>query len=102
MNTEDAKKEIENLFGMNDKSEPLNPENEKIMNEKLDEYLSSSVMDKEETIELLRVVVARARWMREEGESDMRSIIFMVDGIITALRQGKSVDQILEEYDDNE
>ena len=59
-------------------------------------------MDKEETIELLRVVTARARWMREEGESDMRSIIFMVDGIITALRQGKSVDQILEEYDDNE
>lgn len=27
---------------MNDKSEPLNPENEKIMNEKLDEYLRSS------------------------------------------------------------
>ena len=59
-------------------------------------------MDKEETIELLRVVVVRARWMREEGESDMRSIIFMVDGIITALRQGKSVDEILEEYDGDE
>ena len=59
-------------------------------------------MDKEETIELLRVVVARAQWMREEGESDMRSIIYMVDGMISALRQGKSVDQILEEYDDNE
>ena len=27
---------------MNDNSEPLNPENEKIMNEKLDEYLRSS------------------------------------------------------------
>ena len=59
-------------------------------------------MDKEETIELLRVVVARAQWMREEGESDMRSIIYMVGGIISALQQGKSVDQILEEYDDNE
>jgi len=27
---------------MNDKSEPLNPENEEIMNEKLDEYIRSS------------------------------------------------------------
>ena len=59
-------------------------------------------MEKEETIELLRVVIARARWMREEGESDMRSIIYMVDGIITALQEGKSVDEILEEYDGSE
>ena len=59
-------------------------------------------MDKEETIELLRVVTARARWMREEGESDMRSIIDMVSSMISALHQGKSVDEILGEYDDNE
>ena len=59
-------------------------------------------MNKEEAIELLRVVTARARWMREEGESDMRSIIYMVNGMISALQQGKSVDEILEEYDENE
>ena len=59
-------------------------------------------MDKEETIELLRVVIARARWMREEGESDMRSIIDMVSGIISALQEGKSVDEILGEYDEVE
>ena len=59
-------------------------------------------MDKEKTIELLRVVIARAQWMREEGESDMRSIIYMVSGIISDLQQGKSVDEILAEYDDDE
>ena len=59
-------------------------------------------MDKEETIELLRAVTARARWMREEGESDMRSIIDMVSSMISALQEGKSVDEILGEYDDNE
>ena len=59
-------------------------------------------MDKEETIELLRVVTARARWMREEGESDIRSIIDMVSSMISALQEGKSVDEILGEYDDNE
>ena len=59
-------------------------------------------MDKEETIELLRVVTARARWMREEGESDMRSIIDMVSSMISALQEGKSVDEILGEYDENE
>ena len=59
-------------------------------------------MSKEETIELLRVVIARAQWMREEGESDMRSIIYMVSGIISDLQQGKSVDEILAEYDEDE
>ena len=59
-------------------------------------------MDKEETIELLRVVTARARWMREEGESDMRSIIDMVSSMISALQEGKSVDEILGEYDEVE
>jgi hypothetical protein len=59
-------------------------------------------MTKEETIELLRVVIARAQWMREEGESDMRSIIYTVSGIISDLQQGRSVEEILAEYDEDE
>lgn len=59
-------------------------------------------MTNEETIELLRVVISRAQWMREEGESDMRSIIYMVSGLISELQKGKSVNEILAEYKEDE
>lgn len=59
-------------------------------------------MKKEETIELLQAVMARAQWMREEGESDMRSIIYTISGIISGLQQGKPVDEILAEYNEDE
>ena len=40
---------------MEDKTEPLNPENEKIMNEKLDEYLKASIEKLSKSYEEARV-----------------------------------------------
>ena len=49
-------------------------------------------------IEALKLVRNRAQWMRQEGESDMRSIIWLIDGLITDIKSGKSTEEIVAEY----
>ena len=52
-------------------------------------------------IEALVIIRERAQWMREEGESDMRSIIWLIDGIIRDIQAGKSAEQITAYYADD-
>ena len=42
------------------------------------------------TIDVLNIIRKRAQCMREEGESDMRSIIYLVDGLKADIVNGKS------------
>lgn len=53
-------------------------------------------------VEALTIVRARAQWCREEGESDMRSIIWMVDSLLTKIAEGKSAEEIKAYLSDDE
>ena len=53
-------------------------------------------------IEALGIIRKRAQWMRQEGESDMRSIIYLVDGLITDITKGKSREEILSDFEEEE
>ena len=53
-------------------------------------------------IEALDIVRKRAQWMREEGESDMRSILYLINGLIRDIESGKTTEQIMNEYADEE
>lgn len=55
--------------------------------------------------DVLKLVWDRAQWCRENGESDMRSIIYLVDSIRNDIKDKKSREEILanwEEEDDDE
>ena len=49
-------------------------------------------------IDVLNIIRKRAQWMRKEGESDMRSIIYLVDGLKADIVNGKSREEILSEF----
>ena len=53
-------------------------------------------------IEALDIVRKRAQWMREEGESDMRSILYLINGLMRDIESGKTREQIMNEYADEE
>lgn len=53
-------------------------------------------------IEALSIVLDRAQWMRNEGESDMRSIIWLISGLIKDIEAGKSTEEIMAEYADED
>lgn len=53
-------------------------------------------------IEALKIIRTRAQWMREEGESDMRSIIWLTNALIKDIEAGKSTEEIIAEYTDEE
>ena len=53
-------------------------------------------------IEALTIVRERAQWCREEGESDMRSIIWLVDSLLTKISEGKSAEEIKTYLSDDE
>ena len=53
-------------------------------------------------VEALELVRNRAQWCRERGESDMRSIIWMVDAILKKVSEGKSAEEIKEYLSDDE
>jgi len=53
-------------------------------------------------IEALDIVRKRAQWMREEGESDMRSILYLINGLMRDIESGKTTEQIMNEYADEE
>lgn len=40
--------------------------------------------------------------MRSEGESDMRSIIYLASGLIRDIKAGKSAEEIMVEYNEDE
>ena len=55
--------------------------------------------------DVLKLVWDRAQWCRENGESDMRSIIYLVDSIRNDIKANKSREEILadcEEEDEDE
>jgi ubiquitin C-terminal hydrolase len=53
-------------------------------------------------IEALGIIRNRAQWMRQEGESDMRSIIYLVDGLMADITKGKSREEILSDFEEEE
>jgi hypothetical protein len=53
-------------------------------------------------IEALNIVGDRAQWMRNEGESDMRSIIWLISGLINDIEAGKSTEEIMASYADED
>lgn len=50
----------------------------------------------------LDIVLKRARWMREQGESDLRSIIWLCNGLKTDIDAGKTREAILSELQEDE
>lgn len=53
-------------------------------------------------IQALQIILDRAQWMRSEGESDMRSIIYLASGLICDIEAGKSAEEIMAEYNEDE
>lgn len=53
-------------------------------------------------IEALQLIIDRAQWLRSEGESDMRSIIYLASGLIRDIEAGKSAEEIMAEYNDED
>lgn len=53
-------------------------------------------------IEALQLIIDRAQWLRSEGESDMRSIIYLASGLIRDIEAGKSAEEIMAEYNEDE
>jgi hypothetical protein len=53
-------------------------------------------------IEALSIVLNRVQWMRAEGESDLRSIIYLINGLILDVKEGKSLEDVMAEFDDGE
>lgn len=53
-------------------------------------------------IQALQIILDRAQWMRSEGESDMRSIIYLASGLIRDIEAGKSAEEIMADYNDED
>lgn len=53
-------------------------------------------------IEALHIVLERAQYLRSEGESDMRSIIYLASGLIRDIEAGKSAEEIMADYNDED
>ena len=53
-------------------------------------------------IDVLSLVRKQAQAMRENGESDMRSIIYVADYLIKCVEEGKDRDVIIEEFKEEE
>ena len=66
------------------------------------QYLGEDVCMNELTIDVLNIIRKRAQWMREEGESDMRSIIYLVDGLKADIVNGKPREEILSEFEEED
>ena len=51
--------------------------------------------------DVLRLVGNRAQWQREEGETDVRVTLALVDGIESMLAGGKTRDEIITKYQED-
>ena len=52
--------------------------------------------------DILKLLGDRARWCREEGESDMRYITHMAKGISEDINKGLSREEILERWESSD
>ncbi len=52
--------------------------------------------------DVLKLVKDRAQWCRENGESDMRNIISTTRNIESMIKEGKTRDEILAAFFDDE
>lgn len=59
-------------------------------------------MDQLTAQDVLKLVADRAQWCRENGESDMRNILNTTRIIKTMLDEGKTRDEILAYYADDD
>ena len=59
-------------------------------------------MDKLTAEDVIDLVLKRARSMREEGESDLRSIIYLCSGLRADMKSGKTRESILAEMEEDE
>ncbi len=59
-------------------------------------------MDQLTVPDVLKLVSDLAQWCRENGEPDMRNILNMTRSIKTMLDEGKSRDEILARFKDDE
>ena len=55
-----------------------------------------------DSIEALHIVLDRAQGMRSEGESDIRTIIWLINGLIYDIESGKSTEEIMASYADED
>ena len=53
-------------------------------------------------VQALQIILDQAQWMRREGEIDMRSIIYLARGLISDIEEGKSAEEIMAKYDEDE
>lgn len=53
-------------------------------------------------VQALQIILDEAQWMRREGETDMRSIIYLARGLISDIEEGKSAEEIMAKYDEDE
>lgn len=53
-------------------------------------------------IEALHIVLERAQYLRSEGESDMRSIIYLASSLIRDIEAGKSTEEIMQDFNEDE
>jgi hypothetical protein len=53
-------------------------------------------------IQALELIIHRAQYMRSEGESDMRSIIYLASGLIRDIEAGKSAEEIMADYNNED
>jgi hypothetical protein len=59
-------------------------------------------MDKLTAEDVIDLVIKRARSMREEGESDLRSIIWLCNGLRSDMNAGKTREAILSELEEDD
>ena len=55
-----------------------------------------------DSIEALHIVLDRAQCMRSEGESDIRNILWLINGLIYDIESGKSTEEIMASYADED
>ena len=64
--------------------------------------MGNNLMDKLTAEDVIDLVIKRAQWMRSEGESDLRSIIYLCSGLRSDMKAGKTREAILSEMEDEE
>lgn len=59
-------------------------------------------MDKLTAQDVIDLVITRAQCMREEGESDLRSIIWLCSGLRSDIAAGKTRESILSDLEEDD
>ncbi len=59
-------------------------------------------MEKLTVNDALYLIAERAQWCRENGESDMRNIIGLINAIESMIGEGKGREEIIEYFSDDD